>query len=259
MKKIYVGLKIWSTNTCYLKAIKILKEEGYFDYIELFVEPESLPEHLDIWKNLEVPFVLHAPHSAQGLNFGINENEERNRSLIRLVDIFDKKLNVSKVIFHPGIQGKLVETIRQINIFKDEFSLLFKKSIIENKPKVGLRNEDCLGAFAAEIKIIKDKTGLGFCFDLSHAMCTAALVKKQDDDVISEFLELKPELFHICDGKRNSVYDCHYHLGDGDFDLKKFFLMIPDNSFVTIETIKESKDNLDDFKLDVEYFRKCLE
>ena len=40
-----LGLKLWSTNTdCYYKEAKRLYNEGRFDYIELYVVPDSLDE-----------------------------------------------------------------------------------------------------------------------------------------------------------------------------------------------------------------------
>lgn len=38
-----LGLKLWSTNTdYYLKAAEKLYKEGYFDYIELYVVPNTV-------------------------------------------------------------------------------------------------------------------------------------------------------------------------------------------------------------------------
>ena len=258
MEKIHFGLKVWSTNLYYLQAIKELREERYFDYIELFVEPKSTTGHLRMWEKIRVPYLLHAPHSSTGFNFSFRENEEQNRTLIKKVKVFETTLNARKIIFHPGADGKLDESIRQINMFKNEFPEIFNKCLIENKPKIGLRNENCLGASCDEIRTIKKETGRGFCFDMSHAMCFAAWAKKEWEQVLVEFLGLKPELYHLCDGDLNSIYDHHKHFGEGSYDVKRLLNLIPKNSFVSIETKKNSTEHLDDFKEDVNYLRKCL-
>ena len=101
MKSIHIGLKVWSTNRFYLKPITDLKAKGFFDYIELFVNLRSLPEDVQLWKELDVPYLIHAPHSAVGLNLGDKNNEEKNRSLIEKVKVFEDELNALKIIFHP--------------------------------------------------------------------------------------------------------------------------------------------------------------
>ena len=87
MKVLKIGLKIWSTNQNYLSSIKALKGEGMIDYIELFVAPDSTEDHIRIWEDLNVPFLLHAPHSYAGLNFSDEECEQKNRLLIDKVKL----------------------------------------------------------------------------------------------------------------------------------------------------------------------------
>ena len=57
-----LGLKLWSINTDYYydEAIR-LYNDGIFDYIELYVVPNST-ETIDKWKKINIPFSLHAPH-----------------------------------------------------------------------------------------------------------------------------------------------------------------------------------------------------
>lgn len=258
MKSFKIGLKIWSSNQCYLNSIQELRKEGFFDYVELFVEPDSSDEHLNIWRDLDVPFLLHAPHFCAGLNFSKKESEKQNRLLIHKVSLFEEGLSPEKVIFHPGTNGSLDEVIRQINVFQGEFEGVFKKAIIENKPKIGLKEEECIGASFDEVLRIKKETGCGFCLDMGHALSFSTWAKKNWEDVVSDMLKLEPEMFHLSDGDINDVHDNHYHYGAGNYDLKKIVSMIPDGSLVSVETNKDSKNNLDDFKEDVTYLKDCL-
>ena len=59
-------------------------------------------------------------------------------------------------------------------------------------------------------------------------------------------------------GDYNSNYDSHINLGKGNLPLKKIISMIPHSSSITIETEKNSEDNLDDFKQDILYLRSLI-
>ena len=63
-----IGLKLWNTNTdFYLSEAQKLFEKKVFDYIELYIVPNNL-DKLDKWKKLNIPFDIHAPHYAHGMN-----------------------------------------------------------------------------------------------------------------------------------------------------------------------------------------------
>ena len=73
-----IGLKLWSTNTDhYLREAKRLYADRIFDYIELYMVPGSLNTHIS-WKDLCIPFIVHAPHSAHGINLADPELENNN-------------------------------------------------------------------------------------------------------------------------------------------------------------------------------------
>jgi len=149
-----LGLKLWSTNSSYLKPALTLYEEGIFDYVELQVVTGKGEDCLEQWKDVPFPLSLHAPHFALGLNFSSKECELKNRDMIKEVNAFRRALNPLYVVFHPGVQGSLEETIRQIKIFRGEFPDLFNIALIENKPKIGLKEELCVGASLSDFKTV---------------------------------------------------------------------------------------------------------
>jgi sugar phosphate isomerase/epimerase len=71
-------------------------------------------------------------------------------------------------------------------------------------------------------------------------------------------LTLEPEVFHLSDGDMDTPYDHHRHLGKGSYPLEEILSMIPENSLLSLETPRDSRDCLDDFKEDVNYLRACL-
>lgn len=255
-----IGLKLWSTNDYYVPSIHNLWGKKIFDYIELFIVPGSFSRYASIWKNIPVPYILHAPHSAQGLNFSIQNLQDSNRRHCEEIQRYAQSLRPQYVIFHPGVQGAVEETIRQINFFKNDFSDIFGTALIENKPKIGLNDEKCIGASPMEIDTIIKNTRLGFCLDFGHALCYAAAAEIDCFEVLRDFLAFSPAVFHLSDGHTNSVFDGHLHFGSGDYDLRRIVSPISTrtDSYITLETEKSSKENLDDFIKDANFLKRLL-
>ena len=251
---IRIGLKVWSTNLNYIPIVRDLFARKIFDYVELFTVPGSMATIVH-WKESQIPFVLHAPHSAAGLNPGDCSCKDANLELVAQVDAFFQSLSPEFVIFHPGVNGTVEESIKQFSQFGRRFPNMYEKTVIENKPKVGVNNEDCLGASVEEMRMLLQETGRGFCFDSTHAICYAQSAQLPWKNVLNDFLLLKPSMFHVCDGKY-APKDAHYHLGDGEFDLAYIIGMLPSSAVVSLETPKDSKDNLNDFIRDVDVFRR---
>ncbi len=251
-----IGLKLWSTNLNYIPLAEKLYACGIFDYVELFTVPGTVSMAGD-WKALKVPYVLHAPHSYAGLNPADRTRRQENLDLVHQVGIYFDVLRPSRVIFHPGIQYDIDEVILQMNGFKQAFSWMSQKALVENKPGLGLNGETCLGASVEEMKHVLKGTGLGFCFDVGHAICYSVFAKKPWEQAVDEFLEMNPVMFHVCDG-RYSEKDMHLHLGSGEFNFAAILGRMPAHAVVTLETPKDSPDNLDDFVKDVEALKRYV-
>jgi endonuclease IV len=251
-----IGLKLWSTNERYISPAQDLFKRKIFDYIELFVEPDSFSCCGTQWKDIGIPLVLHAPHSMQGLNFSLPDNLNKNKAYCEEVQLYLDLLQPDYVIFHPGVSGTAKETIRQINLLRNDCPDIFKKALIENKPKVGLNNERCIGALPEEIEEITRETRTGFCLDFGHAICAASAEGGDYRKLINRFMALSPSMFHLTDGLTASLMDSHLHFGAGDFDLRWLARTIPEQALVTIETVKDSTTDLNDFEEDVTFLRK---
>lgn len=254
-----LGLKLWSINTDYylFEAIRLF-ESKVFDYIELYVVPNSL-EHLKKWKiakkNHDIPFIIHCPHFAHGFNLAKAEKRESNFKIYTEVKKFADELDGKFIIFHGGIDGNIDETAKQLASFKE------RRALIENKPYVALPNrmggEFCRGYNTKEITTVMNEANCGFCFDFGHAICAANSLKKDIWEYLDEFISLNPNMFHLTDVTDiTSPYDSHPHLGTGQLDLVKIKSMLPQNAIVTLETNKSSKETLDDFIGDVLCMRK---
>lgn len=248
-----IGLKLWSTNLNYISVARDLFARKVFDYIELFIVPGSL-ETIVRWKELGVPYILHAPHSVAGFNPADPSIRDSNLGIVKQVDAFFLALSPAFVIFHPGLDGDQREALFQFRSFEDMVPLMYSKVVIENKPQVGLRGERCLGASPEEMRFLLNGTERGFCFDFGHAVCYAVAAGKDWKEVVAEFLMLDPAVYHLCDGFF-SIKDAHEHLGSGEFDLSYLIGLVRKDKYLTLETKKDNPDTLDDFVQDVEKMR----
>jgi len=249
MKK--YGLKLWSTNTNYLKEAVRLYKEQEFDYIELFSVSDSFDEYSHYWQGLEIPFVIHAPHFRSGVNLAKKENRLRNIKLVGEAQKYADFLKADEIIIHPGIAGEINETVRQIYEIND------KRLLVENKPYYALDdNLICIGASPDEIKYIIDNCQVGFCLDIGHSLCAARGLEKDPATMLNEFMSFNPVIFHITDGDMNSVYDNHWHIGWGNYDFIKILNILPADARLTVETDKDSRENLKDYEQDVNRLKK---
>lgn len=250
-----LGLKLWSRNENYVEPAVELYKKGIYDYIELFAVPGSA-SYLNLWEAMDIPFILHAPHSLAGFNPSIKERASANFALLSELDQFRKALNPKYIIFHPGVDGSADETIRQFCEIRNKFPEIHKLAIIENKPEVGLHDERCVGSSPQEITRIMQEASMGFCFDVGHAICAANSAGLEPHSVLRDFINLQPLLFHLSDGTGNSPFDSHMNYGFGNYDFREILQLLPNDAQITIETDKASDDNLDDFVKDVEYLSK---
>lgn len=252
-----LGLKLWSTNTDnYLYEAIRLYENNIYDYIELYIVPDTL-KSLNSWeivkRNHNIPFIIHCPHFAHGFNLAKRGKKESNFEIYKQVKEFTDKLNSKYIIFHGGVDGEIKETAEQLASFNE------KRALIENKPYKAIPQmggDFCRGYNIEEIKFVKDTAKCGVCLDIGHACCSAISQGKNIYDYCTEFLSLSPKMFHLTDNKDiTSPYDSHLHLGEGQLDLKLIKQILPNDAIITLETIKNSKSDLNDFINDIEYFR----
>lgn len=245
-----IGLKLWSINTdAYLSEAVRLYEQGVYEYIELFIVPDTL-DYLCKWKQLKIPFIVHNAHSATGFNAAKKEMAERNRQIYEQTKKFADELDAKYIIFHGGVDGDICETARQLALFAAP------RALIENKPYLPIAGKVdgkyCRGATIDEIKYVMAEAKCGLCLDIGHAVCAANYQKIEPYSYIQQLNLLKPKMYHLSDvTDMTGVYDAHPHLGTGHLDIRRLKQEIfPSDAVISIETVKDSKENLNDFERD---------
>lgn len=250
-----LGLKLWSINTeNYLREAQRLYSLGVYDYIELYVVPNG-NNLIPIWKQLKkethIPFAIHAPHYTHGLNFSVSEKFEQNQLLVEQTKLYAKELDSIYNIFHPGIGGSLDESIRQMKSIRDIDFLVENKPFVVPLEKLG-KDGICVGSTFEDIQKIITEVNCGFCLDIGHSICCANYLNENQYDYIKKFDTLNPTVYHISDNDINNRYDKHLHLGCGNINFGKIFKAIKKTGYLTIETNKDNKENLNDFRNDIE-------
>jgi len=249
-----LGLKLWSINTdYYYEEAKRLYSQGVFDYIELYVVPNTL-DTLPKWKEIGIPFTLHAPHFNHGINLADKEKCHYNKNCFEEIFKAADYLQAQYIIFHPGVLGDIHETVRQLKTIHDA------RMIVENKPPYQIPSMRlCRGACIDEIKMILSEINVGFCLDIGHAICSANYFQKDPYTYLADLEQLKPVYYHLVDNFIDSSEDRHLNFGLGNYDLDRILnhILNKSNPFL-LETNKASTTDLEDFVRDTKYIKEIM-
>jgi sugar phosphate isomerase/epimerase len=233
-----------------IEEAEALYKSEFFSYIELYIIPGSYKETINTWKERNIPFVIHAPHSAHGVNLAQADKWRTNRRNFNEVQLFADTLGSDIIIVHGGNNGKLNETFRQITLLKEQ------RLVLENKPRIGLDNDVCIGWSPSEFHQANEAGVLrGMALDFGHAACAACSLNINVFEIVEQFMAFNPKIFHISDGDTFSEKDMHLNLGQGNFDIRKFLTFVDERGLVTIETPRNSFSSLEDFIKDVHFLR----
>lgn len=273
------GLKIKTLETGLIDQAMQLLAAGQFHYLEIHFNPEKFDRWLETVAALQVSVVLHAPYRAEGLN--ISTHETTNKVVFEdLLNCADK-VGAKYIIVHPGVEGTVEQAIEFLANYNDQ------RVIVENLPRYSLVNRSslacwlpdrlyqavkqpfrmlpgkarrsirsafttgnklaCIGHIPQEIRQIKKACGAGFCLDFGHAYKAANSLGIEAKELIDDFMELDPQIFHVHDGDRNQPIDKHLNIGDGNYDLKHIYACIQqhDTQMLTFEVPRPDARSLE--------------
>lgn len=250
------GLKLGVHEKELAAVAKTLWQEKQFDFLELYVLKNARVDQAEFWNWYDGVLVLHAPHSAGGFNFARSEMAADNAKTLELLDAFREQMNPAMMVFHSGADGDIEETFRQVAALRREYPELHSVMLLENKPRLGLNGEYCLGSSSEEMRKILTETECGFCLDVRHAFAYAAWAGLEWRGIIEDFAALKPRLWHAADGGINSNVDSHNHIGEGTMPWEEIGAFWDENFLVTIECAKTQSEILKDFQQDIHLLRR---
>lgn len=245
------GLKLYSTDVALISDARELKAKNFFDFVELYVIPGSYGNTIENWKDLGVPYVIHAPHSYHGINFAQANKWETNCKNFKEAQKFADTFGSDIIIVHGGNNGSINETVRQLNLLNE------MRLVLENKPRMGIADELCVGWSLTEFRQAIDSGVVhGTALDFGHATCAAASMRVDVMEVVRGFVEFNPKIYHLADGDVLSEKDMHLNLGKGNFNLAEFIAVIPPDAYLTIETPRKPSNGLKDFVEDVLFLKR---
>lgn len=235
-----VGVKIWR-----VKNLDGLVREGKLDFIETMA---IVGEDYSQLKDYGIPVTIHAEH----LFFGVNPADplllERNiksvNFAIKTADMFDAET----IVIHPGcMQNHNCNLETSINFLKSVYD---PRMIVENMPcyvseKAKILN---IGKGLEEIKQILSATKMGFCLDLGHAAVAASGSGLDYMELVKQFMNLKPNYFHMFDSILKSKAGDHMHLGEGELDILGFKKLLPKDAWVVLETPIDAEGRVRDIE-----------
>ncbi|NMC36098.1 TIM barrel protein [Candidatus Beckwithbacteria bacterium] len=246
-----IGLKLWSTNDFYVEEAQKLFSKKVYNYIELYTVPDSYAKFYRIWRNLNIPYIIHAPHFTHGVNLASKINFKKNIELIEEAQRFADTLKAKYIIVHPGCNGDIKETARQLGQIDDS------RILVENMPYLGIEDGIiCNGSTYNELQYVLSHTNKGFCLDIHHAFSSSAYHKIDPISFVKKLLTLRPSMFHLADSKTTYVRDKHLNIGKGNLPIKDIIKLIPNNSFISLETKKQTIQNLNVFIEDVSIIKE---
>ena len=232
------GFKFFSTNfqtapetITECAEFALSKEDVFMEFTAVTVTTdEEFKKIKAAIGNIEVR--IHA--SYDGFDASNSELFQQNNKILasaqKAADIFDAKT----IVVHAGYghsKKHLEEAARQFKLFNDE------RIVVENLPYYDNNGDEMLGNMADEIAYIRNESKCGFCFDFSHAICSATAQKLDVDKYLQSLFLLKPTVYHMCDGNTTETKDLHLHFGEGNYPLKHYLNDYTDeNAYITMET-----------------------
>jgi len=237
--KLKFGLKLWSTNIDLIDQAIQLIDEKTFDYIELFVVPET---KMDLFE-LDVPYIIHIPHHKFGVNIGESSLKKFNLEKINESICWADKLNAEYLILHAG-HGSMVSALNLLGEVTDN------RLLIENMPKMGLNDEKMIGYSPEQIEEMISINNAGLCLDFGHAIKAAVSLGVEYKEYMQGFMDFEPKVFHVSDGRLDEERDEHLSIGDGQYDFRYFMQCIEKSgsTIVTLETPRINKSLDEDIK-----------
>lgn len=168
-----IGLKLYSTDVALIQDAVRFKE-GLFNFVELYIVPGSYVKTISAWKNFDIPYVIHAPHSFHGVNLAQADRWEIDHQHLNETRLFADDLFSDIIIVHGESNGSFREAIRQIRLLGDQ------RIVLENKPKLSLFNEECVGWTPSEFRLALETGAIsGMVLDFVHESLKECFDSKQ--------------------------------------------------------------------------------
>jgi uncharacterized protein (UPF0276 family) len=232
-------------------GVKTYDKEEFLDFfIDKcdFFEVQAIQKNdYNFLKKYKLPIIVHCEHQGFGINFADSSKKDLNLQAIHFAKVVADSVNAKKIIVHPGIlENENCSKENSINFLKEFCDSRF---CIENMPYSYQENKSIkLCSEPKEMQEFMDKTGLGFCFDINHAIEYALELGLDYLNVLKEFSKIKATHYHL-GGENLDKRESHLSFADSDLDLDLIFKILPKKAEVTLEVGISKESVLNDLKV----------
>ncbi len=229
-----------------VKSYRYYPEFEYFKDKADFIEVMAIEgEDYSKFKDFGLPVVIHTQHGGFGINNANGANYEKNKKSLEFAIKLANELGAKKIIVHPGdLSGEDCSSENVLSLLK-KFN--DSRIIIENMSHKIMLCTDPNNTF----EFLKD-VGLGFCFDLNHAIEIAQHSKLKYLDFLKEFLKLGPVHYHL--GGQSYSGQTHLAFEDSQINIKELVSILPKDAEITLET----SNDLEKTKRDLEFIKNIV-
>jgi sugar phosphate isomerase/epimerase len=238
-----VGVKIWPDKADY--ALEIAE---HVDFIEIMARRGG---DFSFLQDIDLPFVVHAEHGGQGVNYADIANRSVSNESIRLaIDLADR-INARVIVAHSGFLDSTPNTSPE-NVTEFLKGIKDSRIVVENlvfREPMGGKVVTYPFSTPEQMKPLLEATGKGMCLDLSHTNVTASFMGADYMEMLNRFMELRPRHFHACGGVAGKPDDLHLHVWEGTLDIAAFKRMLPKGAWVTLETPTDLEGQLRDIEV----------
>ena len=231
-------------------GVKTYDSEEFLDFFvdkcDFFEVQAIRGKDYSFLKKYSKKIVLHCEHSGFGFNLADPSKREENIEAVNFAKDLADKIGVKTIVIHPGDLANENCSRENSLAFLKEFC--DERFCIENMPGLSSFNNCPQLCFSPkEIKRFMDETGLGFCFDINHAVEYAVENEFDYWEFLHQFEDLNPRHYHLGGQKINEKIT-HLSFSESDLNLNKVFEIIQDTAEITLEVRIDKENVFDDLK-----------
>lgn len=232
-------------------GVKTYDEEEFLDFfIDKcdFFEVQAIQQYdYNFLKKYKLPIIIHCEHDNFGINIADSSKKDLNLQAVHFAKVIADSVNAKKIIIHPGIlENENCSKENALEFLKENCDSRF---CIENMSYACKENKNIrLCSEPKEVQEFMNKTGLGFCFDINHAIEYALELGLDYVSVLKEFSKIKATHYHL-GGEDMEKGESHLSFANSNLNLDLIFKILPKKAEITLEVEKDKGKVLEDLKV----------
>ena len=232
-------------------GVKTYDGEDFLDFFidkcDFFEVQAVQTNDYNFLKKYKLPIVIHCEHEVFGINIADSSKKDLNLQAVHFAKVIADSVKAKKIIIHPGVlENENCSKENSINFLKECCDSRF---CIENLPYSNYENKSIkLCSEPKEMQEFLDKTELGFCFDINHAIEYALELGLNYITVLKEFAKIKAVHYHL-GGENMEKRESHFSFANSDLDLDLIFKILPKKAEITLEVENDKESVLRDLKV----------